>query len=45
MLQKSVWFGKNKINQEFLSDLKDKNLLNFVHILEVSKAGSVKELT
>ena len=44
MLQKSVWIGKNKTPENFLIDLKNKKLMPYVHILEVTKAGSVREL-
>jgi len=44
MLQKSVWTGKNKIPEDFLFDLRKKNLISFIHILEVTKSGTVKEL-
>lgn len=44
MLQKSVWAGKSKIPEAFLEDLRKKHLLGCVHILEVSKAGTVREL-
>ena len=44
MLQKSVWIGKNKIPEDFLSDLRNNGLMHFVHILEVTKTGSVKEM-
>ncbi|KKT42417.1 CRISPR-associated endonuclease Cas2 [Candidatus Giovannonibacteria bacterium RIFCSPHIGHO2_02_43_13] len=44
MLQQSVWIGKNKIPEDFLSDLRRYNLLAYIHILEVTKHGTVKEL-
>lgn len=44
ILQQSVWIGKNKIPEEFLFDLHQKNLVSFIHILEVTKSGTIKEL-
>jgi len=44
-LQKSVCIGKSKIPEEFLFDLRKKQILKYVHILEVSKSGTVSELT
>ncbi len=44
MLQKSVWIGKKKIPEQFLTDLRKKQLLSYIHILEVSKSGTIKEL-
>lgn len=45
MLQQSVWIGKNKIPEQFLFDLRRKKLLQCIHIMEVTKGGTVKELT
>ena len=44
MLQRSVWAGKNKIPEEFLVDLLNFNMLEYVHIFEVSKKGTLKEI-
>ena len=44
MLQKSLWIGKNKIPEDFLADLRRKNLIEHIHILEVSKTGTLQEL-
>lgn len=44
MLHQSVWIGKNKIPEQFLVDLRDMNLIKYVHILKVSAFGTVKEL-
>ncbi len=43
-LQKSVWLGKVKIPQEFLEDLNNRRIFNYLHILEITKLGSVVEL-
>ncbi|KKT40885.1 MAG: Transcriptional regulator, PaaX family [Candidatus Giovannonibacteria bacterium GW2011_GWA2_44_13b] len=45
ILQQSVWIGKNKIPEQFLFDLRQKNLLPYIHIMEVSRSGTVRELT
>jgi|SRR3989338_5717933 len=44
MLQKSVWIGKNKIPEQFLFDLRQKQILQYIHIMEVGKTGTVREL-
>jgi len=44
MLQKSVWIGKNKLPEEFLKTLAELNLINFVHIFKIGRAGTIKEL-
>ena len=44
MLQKSVWIGKNKLPEEFLKALAELDLIEFVHIVKVSKTGTIKEL-
>ncbi|OGE82874.1 MAG: hypothetical protein A3B23_00775 [Candidatus Colwellbacteria bacterium RIFCSPLOWO2_01_FULL_48_10] len=43
-LQQSVWSGKIRLPREFMDDLKDLDLLDYVDILEVTKTGSVREL-
>jgi len=45
MIQKSVWLGKIKIPKELLNDIFKLKLENFVEIFEISKAGSLKQLT
>ncbi|OGF74791.1 CRISPR-associated endonuclease Cas2 [Candidatus Giovannonibacteria bacterium RIFCSPHIGHO2_02_43_13] len=45
MLQQSVWIGKGRIPELFLFDLRQKNLLPYIHIMEVNKGGTVKELS
>lgn len=44
MLQKSLWVGKTKIPEEFLDDLRKKTILQYIHILEVSKTGTLREI-
>lgn len=44
MLQKSVWVGKKKIPENFLRDLKERDMLDYVHILGISKTGSLREI-
>ena len=41
LLQKSVWMGKYKIPEEFIRDLKDMKILSYIHIFQISKAGSI----
>jgi DNA-binding PadR family transcriptional regulator len=44
LLQKSVWIGKTQIPQDFLNDLKDQKMLNYVHIFKISKSGTINKL-
>ena len=44
MIQKSVWIGKTKVPQEFLDDLLEFRLLDFVEIFEISKSGSLRHV-
>lgn len=44
LFQKSVWMGKNKLPEEFLKALAGLNLVNYVHILKITKTGTIKEL-
>ncbi len=44
MIQKSVWFGKQKLPQRFLDDLKMLRLTEHVEIFEISKAGTLRHL-
>ena len=44
-LQKSVWIGKTRIPEKFLEDLNALKILHCVHILEITKKGTVAELS
>lgn len=44
LIQKSVWIGKAKIPQQFLKDLANLKLINFVEIFEITKTGSLKHI-
>lgn len=41
LLQKSVWIGKVKIPRDFIDDMREKKILNYVHIFEISKRGTI----
>ena len=41
-VQRSVWIGKIKIPKEFLDDLSKLRLLDFVHIFEIKKTGTLE---
>ncbi len=41
LLQKSAWIGKNKIPERFIKDLDERKMLNYVHIFEVTKKGTL----
>lgn len=45
LIQKSVWAGKVKIPRQFLDDLRDLRLVEYVEIFEISKSGSLQQLT
>ena len=44
MLQKSVWFGKFKIPEEFIVEIKKRGLINWVQILGVTHNGTLESL-
>lgn len=41
-LQKSVWIGNTELPEEFLRDLRTKNLIPYVHLFSVSKRGTIE---
>jgi len=43
-LQQSVWIGKTKIPEEFIKDLKDQKMLDYVHIFKVNKSGTINKI-
>ena len=45
MIQQSVWIGKVRIPEEFLRDLRNMHLTEYVEIFEISKAGSLQQIT
>lgn len=45
MVQWSVWVGKSNIPKEFLEDLAELGLVERVEIFEVSKGGSLRQVT
>ena len=44
MLQKSVWTGRVKLPEEFINDLRDLHLLQYIEIFTVTKSGSLRQL-
>lgn len=44
MLQKSVWVGKRKIPEVFVHDLCEREMVPHVHIFEVAKSGTLREV-
>ncbi len=44
ILQKSVWMGKVKLPEEFIDDLKELNIFQYIDILAVTKTGSIKTI-
>ncbi len=45
MVHQSVWVGKGKIPIDFIKDLENLKILEFVEIFEISKTGSLKKIT
>ena len=45
MIQQSVWVGKGKIPSDFIIDLENLKILEFVEIFKISKTGSLKKMT
>ena len=44
LCQQSVWIGKSKIPKGFLEDLRDREMLSYVEVFEVSKEGSLEKV-
>jgi len=44
MLQKSVWIGRRKLPEKFFLDLRQKMLVDYIHVFEISKTGTLREL-
>lgn len=44
MLQKSVWIGTSVIPEDFILDLRDGGLLEYVHVFEIGTRGTIREL-
>lgn len=44
LCQQSVWVGKLKIPKQFLEDLRDREMLSYVQIFEVTKEGSLEKV-
>ncbi|MBI3459003.1 hypothetical protein HY061_01950 [Candidatus Azambacteria bacterium] len=44
LLQNSVWIGKNIIPGQLIHDLKDRKMLDYVHIFGVGNQGTIKEI-
>jgi hypothetical protein len=44
MIQQSVWIGKTKIPQDFMDDLVEMGMTDYVEILGVNKSGSLKHI-
>lgn len=44
LLQNSVWIGENIIPEQLIYDLKEKKMINYVHIFGMGDQGTVKRL-
>lgn len=45
MVHQSVWVGKVKIPKDFILDLENLKILEYVEIFEISKTGSLEKIT
>ncbi len=45
MIHQSVWMGKGGVPKDFIEDLENLKILEFVEIFEVSKQGSLRKVT
>ncbi len=45
LLQESVWVGKNKIPEQFIYDLREREMLPYIQIFEISKKGTISQLS
>lgn len=45
MVHQSVWIGNVKIPKDFIFDLENLKILEFIEIFEISRTGSLKKLT
>jgi CRISPR/Cas system-associated endoribonuclease Cas2 len=43
-IQQSVWLGKNGVSFEFISDLRNYEILDCIHILKICNKGSIGAL-
>lgn len=43
-LQKSVWFGKGKITEKFIHALRERKMLDYIHIFLVSRTGTLRKI-
>ena len=44
MVHQSVWMGNHKIPEDFLYDLKSRNIFSYVHIFEVGEKGTLSKI-
>ncbi len=44
MMQKSVWIGKRPLRKEFIEKLRERKLVDYIHIVEITKKGTLTEL-
>lgn len=44
MVHQSVWMGKVKIPENFIADMENLKILEFIEIFEISKTGSLNKL-
>ena len=44
LVQKSVWMGKVKVSKDFIDDLSELKLIDYVEIFEISKTGSLRHV-
>lgn len=45
MIQKSVWIGKIALPEEFLSDLSENHIMEYVQIFQITRTGTLEHIT
>ncbi len=44
ILHKSVWIGKRKLPEKFFLELRQRKMIDYVHIFEITKTGTLREV-
>lgn len=44
MIQRSVWFGKTKIPEQFIKDIGKMNIQEYIEIFSINKSGTLKNI-
>ena len=44
LLQESVWLGTTTVSEELFGEMRQRDIVRYVHIFEISKSGTVKKI-